>query len=603
MAAPVLASKMFLPARRPQLVARPRLTAYLDRALDAGQRLTIVSAPAGFGKTTVLSDWLTHVGQDRLDTRFAWLSLDEHDNNLSRFVTHMLASLRSVDLDLEASGVESLHGTVTSDVLTDLVNDVVRAGEDSPGQQWVLVLDDYHLIEAPDVQEAMLFLLDHLPACLRLVVATRSDPPFPLARLRSRGQLTEVRAAELRFTASEAQEFLNRQMGLTLSRADVEALEDRTEGWIAGLQLAALSIRDIPEPEEVAGFIEAFTGSNRFVIDYLVDEVLARQPAHVRDFLLRSAVLDRLTGSLCDAVTGTVDGAKMLQELESSNLFLIPLDVERSWYRYHHLFADVLRARLAAEQPDGIKGLHERATTWFASHGFDEDAVRHALATADFDRAALLMEEALPELRRSRQDGVLLGWVGSLPEAVTRRSPVLSILSGWSLMMSGDLDAAGRRFDEAEAALARGAHDEEFAARWADTDDLRTAPAMVSVYRASLAQARGDIATTVRHAQRAVILPDPRTISCAAPDQASSVWPLGRPAMLTRHCRHSPRRSAACMLLETLSTNWTAQSCSPTSAWLREDRVAPGGCANRHCSPPPRISTRTSEPPPTFTLP
>ena len=216
------------------------------------------------------------------------------------------------------------------------------------------MLDDYHAIEAPEVHEAVAFLLDHLPDHLHLVIATRSDPPLPLARLRSRGQLTELRAADLRFTPAEALEFLNQVMGLDLTAADVDALEERTEGWIAGLQLAALSLRGIPERGEVAGFIEAFTGSNRFVIDYLADEVLARQPAQVRDFLLGTAVLDRLTGPLCDAVTGGTDGARMLEDLERGNLFLVPLDTERSWYRYHHLFADVLRARLLAEAPDEV---------------------------------------------------------------------------------------------------------------------------------------------------------------------------------------------------------------------------------------------------------
>ncbi|HEY0620823.1 MAG TPA: hypothetical protein VGD15_24665, partial [Kribbella sp.] len=246
-----------------------------------------------------------------------------------------------------------------------------------------------------------------------------------------------------------------------------------------------------------------------FVIDYLADEVLARQPAQVRDFLLGTAVLARLTGPLCDAVTGRGDGATMLEELERGNLFLVPLDTKRSWYRYHHLFADVLHARLLAEQPELVRALHERASAWFNSRGLTEDAVRHALAAEDFDRAAYLMEEALPELRRTRQDGVLLAWARSLPESVIRRSPVLSILSASSLLMSGDIDAVESRLDDADAALASGARDPETAAAWADTDDVRTAPATVSVFRAALAQARGDVAGTVRHAQRAMDLAGP----------------------------------------------------------------------------------------------
>ncbi len=508
-ATPVLAPKLFAPTRRPQLVPRSRLVEQLDTALDAGHRLCLVSAPAGFGKTTLLSDWLTHLDERQTHTRVGWLSLDDGDNDLARLVTHLVAALHRIGLDVDTAVLESQPTASTSDALAALVNDVTRASERAPENQWIVVLDDYHVVGAPDVHEAVGFLLDHLPDPLHLVMATRSDPPLPLARLRSRAQLTEVRAADLRFTPSEAAEFLNQVMGLDLTAADVDALEERTEGWIAGLQLAALSLRGIPERGEVADFIDAFTGSNRFVIDYLADEVLARQPGEVRDFLLRTAVLDRLTGPLCDAVTGRAGGTQMLEDLERGNLFLVPLDTERSRYRYHHLFADVLHVRLLAEHPGELPALHQRASAWFASHDLAADAVRHALAAEDFDRAAYLVEEALPQLRRTRQDSLLLAWMRSLPESVVRRSPVLSILSGWSMLMSGDLDAAESRLDHAEAALAAGAHDHALAATWADTDDLRTAPATISVYRASLAQARGDVADTVRHARRALDLAGP----------------------------------------------------------------------------------------------
>jgi LuxR family maltose regulon positive regulatory protein len=506
---PVLATKLFTPTRRPQLVARSRLAEQLDTALDAGHRLTLVSAPAGFGKTTLLSDWLTKLDQGRRPVRVAWLSLDQGDNDLMRLLTHLVAALRGVDLDVDATVLESLHTASTEVALTALVNHVARAGEREPATRWLLVLDDYHAIDATQVHEAVTFLLDHLPDHLHLVIATRSDPPLPLARLRGRGQLTEVRAADLRFTPAEAREFLNRVMGLDLTAADVDALDERTEGWIAGLQLAALSLRGLPGQGEVAGFIEAFTGSNRFVIDYLADEVLTSQPARVREFLLSTAVLDRLTGPLCDAVTGRTDGARTLEELERGNLFLVPLDTERSWYRYHHLFNDVLHARVLSEHPGQVPDLHRRASTWYAAHGLVADAVRHALAAEDFDRAAYLMEDALPDLRRARQDSLLLSWTRSLPEPVVRRSPVLSILSSWSLMMAGDLDAADSGLDDAEAALAAGAHDQELAGTWADTEDLRTAPATIHVYRASLAQARGDVAGTVRHARHALDLAGP----------------------------------------------------------------------------------------------
>ncbi len=505
----VLATKLFAPARRAQLVARPRLAERLDTTLDAGHRLTLVSAPAGFGKTTLISDWVTHVEQGQTTIRLAWLSLDDGDNDVARLLTHLVAALQSAGLDVDSSVLTSLPTTSTAAALTAIVNDVADAGGRSPGKRWILVLDDYHAIDAADVHDAVTFLLDHLPDHLHLLMATRSDPPLPLARLRSRGQLTELRAADLRFTPVEAQEFLNRVMGLDLTASDVQALDGRTEGWIAGLQLAALSLRGIVERGGIERFIEAFTGSNRFVIDYLADEVLARQPVRVRDFLLRTAVLDRLTGALCDAVTGRADATRTLEDLERGNLFLVPLDDHRSWYRYHHLFADVLRARLLAEQPGLVPDLHRRAGDWYAAHDHVADAVRHALAAEDFARAAYLMEAALPDLRRGRQDSLLLAWTRSLPEPVLRRSPVLSILSAWSQMMSGDLDAAETRLDDAERALAAGAHDPDVAAVWADTDDLRTAPATICVYRASVAQARGDVAGTVGHARQALELAGP----------------------------------------------------------------------------------------------
>ena len=386
---PVLATKLFPPARRRQLVARPRVAERLDASLDPGHRLTLVSAPAGFGKTTLLSDWLTDLNPRQPDTRVGWLSLDDGDNDLTRFMAHLVAALQSAELDVDAAVLESLTSASAGAALTPLVNDIARAGEQEPGKQWIVVLDDYHAIGASEVHEALTFLLDHLPDHLHLVIATRSDPPLPLARLRSRGQLSELRAADLRFTPAEAREFLNQVMGLELTEADVDALEDRTEGWIAGLQLAALSLRGIADRNEVADFISAFTGSNRFVIDYLADEVLARQPPQVRDFLLRTAILDRLHGPLCDAVTGGTDGTRTLADLERGNLFVVPLDTERSWYRYHHLFADVLHARLLAEHPEQVPDLHERASGWFAARGLVADAVRHALAAENFDRAAL----------------------------------------------------------------------------------------------------------------------------------------------------------------------------------------------------------------------
>jgi LuxR family maltose regulon positive regulatory protein len=497
----VLATKLFPPARRSALVARPRLAERMAGAHGGGHRLTLVSAPAGFGKTVLLGEWTA--GHERV----GWLSLDEGDNALPRFLAHLGAALAGIGLAVDVGN--GREGEPPSAIMTALVNQLVRAGEHLPDERWLLVLDDYHVIDAPEVHESVVFLLDHAPDRLCLLVATRSDPPFPLSRLRSRGQLVEIRAADLRFAPAEARAFLVDVMGVPLTDGDVRALEQRTEGWVAGLQLAALSLRGMPDRAEVAGFIGDFTGSHRFVVDYLVDEVLARQEQPTREFLLRTAILDRLTGPLCDAVTGGTDGARMLDELDRGDVFLVPLDGRRSWYRYHHLFRDVLRVRLDAEHPEQVAALHRAASDWFAAHRCDEEAVAHALAAGDDDRAAHLIESALPELRRARRDTLLLGWTRSLPEAVLRRRPVLAILSGWSLMMAGDLDGMERRLDDADAALAAGARDPALAATWPDTEDLRTAPATVPVYRAALAQARGDVAGTVRHARRAQDLAGP----------------------------------------------------------------------------------------------
>ena len=508
MPTPVLATKLFAPPRRPRLVARPRLLDQLDAVLDPSCRLLLVSAPAGFGKTTVLSDWHDRLRHRQPGARLAWLSLDEDDNDLSRFLAHLTAAMRGLGIGVDVADLEA-RGLAPFDILTAIVNEVARTVEDAPHTQWVQVLDDYHAIEAPEVHEAVTFLLDHAPAQLHLVLATRSDPPLPLSRLRTRGQLNEIRAADLRLTPAETRDFLNQVMGLDLTTADVDALEDRTEGWVAGLQLAGLSLRGIVDRGEVAAFIEAFTGSNRFVLDYLADEVLARQPDHVRDFLLRTAVLDRLTGPLCEALTGRADGSRTLERLERDNLFVVPLDSQRSWYRYHHLFSDVLHARLIAERPDEVPSLHQRASAWYAAHDLPADAVRHALAAEDFGRAGRLIEAALPQMRRARQDSLLLTWLQSLPESVVRRSPVLSIWLAWSQLMSGDLDVMGHWLDAAEAALAAGEQDPDLAREWADTEDLRTAPASISIYRAAIAQARGDVAGTVRHARRALGLAGP----------------------------------------------------------------------------------------------
>jgi LuxR family maltose regulon positive regulatory protein len=389
-------------------------------------------------------------------------------------------------------------------VLTTLLNDLgAVAGE------IVLVLDDYHVIDAREVQDGMAFLLDHLPPWLHVVIASRADPALPLARMRARGELAEIRAAELRFTADEAASYLNELMGLQLTAHDVAALEGRTEGWIAALQLAALSMQG---RNDVAGFIAGFAGDDRYVVDYLAEEVLARQPDRVQAFLLQTSILGRLSGPLCDAVTGQGGGKAMLEALDRENLFLVSLDDRRRWYRYHHLFADVLQARLLDEQPGQVPGLHRRASEWYEQNGERSEAVRHALAAGDFDRAAGLVELALLALRRTRQEGRLRSWLEVLPDEVVRVRPVLSAYFAGVLLMGGELEGVEGRLRDAERwlepATGGGAEPRTPSAEMivADEEEYRRLPAVIETYRAGQALARGDAPGTVRHARRAIEL-------------------------------------------------------------------------------------------------
>ncbi|WP_167043399.1 LuxR C-terminal-related transcriptional regulator [Salinibacterium sp. ZJ454] len=507
----VLATKLFIPAPRPQAVSRPRLVERLNDGLRAGRKLTLVSAPAGFGKTTVLADWIESLRQHEPEVRVAWLSLDEGDSDPARFLTYLIAAVHGVDGILsDGLNAEARQGMPVEAALTTLINEVAQSAVEI-----VLVLDDFHTIEAGPARDAVAFLVEHCPSNLHVAIGSRADPPFPLARMRGRGELTELRAADLRFTPDEAAAFLT-EMGLSLSADDIAALDTRTEGWIAGLQLAALLMR---ERSDIRSFIDAFTGSNRFVIDYLVEEVLQRQPEQVRTFLLHSAVLDRLTGALCEAVTGQPDGAGMLEALERDNLFVIPLDDRRHWYRYHHLFADVLRARLLQQDRDRVHTLHRLASDWYAQNDLVHDAVKHALAAGDFDRAATLIEWAVPAIRRDRQEATLLGWLSALPEHVIRQKPVLSVYFAYSLLASGALEDVEPWLAAAEAALAAtttvaaNRQDATVAAAAPATpsneDELHILPVTIAMYRSALAQALGDVAGTAEQARRALELAEP----------------------------------------------------------------------------------------------
>jgi LuxR family maltose regulon positive regulatory protein len=386
--------------------------------------------------------------------------------------------------------------------LAALLNDL-----DGLTSELILVLDDYHLIHAPEVHEGMAFLLEHQPARLHLIVATRVDPPLPLARMRARGQLLEVRAADLRFTAEESAAYLNEAMALGLTDNDVAALDGRTEGWIAALQLAALSIQG---RADVGAFIAEFAGDDRYIVDYLVEEVLARQSIDVRQFLLNTSVLDRLTGPLCDALTGRDNGKATLVALERANLFLVPLDDKRQWYRYHHLFADVLRAHLVEECGDEIADLHRRASTWFDANGDTPQAVSHALAAGDVGAAADLMERALPEVQRERREAELARWVEALPDEVVRLRPVLAIGLVGSLAQRSRFDAIPQRLSDIERALRAkdGTWSEQPPREVIVVDEAayRSVPARVEMYRAALALTGGDLDGTVAHAGEALKL-------------------------------------------------------------------------------------------------
>jgi len=490
-------TKLYIPRPRRSLVVRPRLSERLGRASDARQ--TLISAPAGFGKTTLLTAWIAST--TTADRSVAWLSLDQSDSQPTTFWTYVITALQSVVPGVGADVLPLLQSTQPpiQTVIVSVLNELAA----TPNEV-VLVLDDFHLVDGPDIRDGMTFLLEHLPPHVHLVISSRADPLLPLARLRARGELVEVRAADLRFTPDEVATYLNDILGLDITPDDIAALEGRTEGWIAALQLAAISMQG---RTDIRGFIAGFAGNDRYIVDYLVEEVLTQQTDPVREFLLHTAVLDRLTGPLCDTVTGRDHGSQLLITLERANLFLVPLDDRREWYRYHHLFADVLRAHLLAQQPDKIPVLHQRASLWYERHDFTEEAVRHALAGQDFDRAAYLIELATPVIRRHRHEALLQGWLMALPDDTIRRSPILSVLYAHRLMVSGDLAAAEARLSDAEYALA--AVPAGQASPWADTEELRTLPATIAIYRASLAQARGDAAGTAEHARHALDLTGP----------------------------------------------------------------------------------------------
>jgi LuxR family maltose regulon positive regulatory protein len=496
----LLTTKLYVPQPFPSLVPRPRLSKQLEEGIR--RKLTLISAPAGFGKTTLLSEWrIIHLGSE---WPVGWVSLDEGDNDPVLFFSYLIAALRVVQADIGEAPLallQSPQGPPLRSVLTILLNELAAIPND-----FVLVLDDYHVIENQSIHDAIAFLLDHMPPQMHLIISSRANPPLPLARLRARNDLTELRPADLRFEPEEVATFLSGIMGSDLSADDVAALDERTEGWIAGLQLVALSLqgkRDIPN------FINEFTGTHRFVFDYLAEEILHKQPEDIRDFLLRTAILGRLSSPLCDALAGRSDSQQKLEDLEHANLFLVPLDNQRRWYRYHHLFSEFLRERLRRIRPDLTPELHLTASEWYEHNGLMAEAVEHALAAEAFKRAVRLVDRVAEGMLRQGRLTTLAGWVDALPERMARVRPRPYLFHAETLFLLGRYEAAEANLKEVEHALSGNG-----AALEASSDNLGEPPmsdqerkelrSMVAAIRASVASVYGDLPRTVTLSQQAL---------------------------------------------------------------------------------------------------
>ncbi|MBO0790969.1 MAG: transcriptional regulator, partial [Ktedonobacteraceae bacterium] len=501
----LFSTRLQVPHPKARLVSRPHLVEQLQQGRERG--LTLISAPAGFGKTTLLSQWLAQSSRP-----VAWLSLEAQDNDPTRFFSSLIAALQTGDLRLGSTALALLQtGEPLSPetVVTLLVNDLVQYAE----EDITLVLDDYHVIEAPSIHRALAMLIEHLPPGLHLVLATRADPPLPLSRLRAHGHILEVRAAALRFSLEESGSFLQSTMGLSLSEEHISTIQSRTEGWIAGLQLAALALAGHPDP---SAFLSAFDGSHRFVLDYLCEEVLSRQPASIQSFLLHTAVLERLSAPLCNAVAGEPASQEMLEALDRANLFIVSLDEKREWYRYHHLFAEVLANRLRLTMPHMVPELHRRASIWYEEHAFVIEAIQHALAAHDYERVALLLEREAIALELSGQHQTVLHWIRELPDVIRSR-PMLSLLCAMGLIFAGQFEQAEACLQDAEDSLA-GKHPDQH---------IQMILGGIAYWRAELMSlSSNDLAGSIALARRALsLLPETRD---AAPLRAGALMYVAR---------------------------------------------------------------------------
>ena len=489
----LLASKLYFPPHRPDFVQRPYILARLDAGLS--RKLTLVSAPAGFGKTTVVSEWIRDGGHPT-----AWLSLDKNDNDLSRFLIYLIAALQRIDseigIDVQAALEESLSHHFEM-LLTRLIGEMERL----PGKS-IIVLDDYHMIDSKPVHDAINFLIAHLPPTIHLVITGRADPPLPISRLRVQGEVNEVRTSQLRFTKKETADFLNDRMGFDLSPDGIAALEARTEGWVASLKLAALSMQG---REDRLAFITDFSGSHRYVIDYLVDEVLARQPEEVQTFLLRTSILERFCAPLCEHVAGVNKEFDFIDYLDRSNLFLIPLDDRREWYRYHHLFADFLGQRLRESEPERIPELHRRASQWYENEGRVDEAIQHALAAGDMEGAARLVNGIAADLLVQAQSNKLLKFVEQLPSDLCQDYPMLCIWHAWALVFMGQRE-------KVEPALALVESNPKMG------PEVPT-PGYVTTVRAYLATQQGDLLRSINLSEKAL-----EAMSKVTPDRTTLIF-------------------------------------------------------------------------------
>ncbi len=444
MQTPLLFTKLYIPPFLPSRVSRPRLTERLTESIYTGIKLLLLAAPAGSGKSALLSEWLAQI-----PVKAAWLSLDEGDTDPIRFWDYFVAALQQIDTRIGQDALALFHEPTPlpiQSILVSLINDMGATQE-----PFVLVLDDYHVVNSPAIHEGLAFLLDPLPPMMRLVVTTRTDPPLPLARLRARSELLELRASDLQFSASESAQFVSRLIGVELTDELVNALKTRTEGWAAGLQLAALALRGHNNPDE---FIDNFAGTNRFIVDYLGDEVLDKQPVALQQFLMRTSILGQLNGELCATLTDQPDAQGVLETLERNNYFVHPVDDKRRWYRYHQLFRDFLQHRLEQREGEQVQDLHKRASVWFEQHGYIEEAIRHALAIGDHTRAGELIESIADYMIWRRAEHYrLLEWLGALPEALIRSRPKLALYHAWTFYLTTRREAAIERAQAAEQAL------------------------------------------------------------------------------------------------------------------------------------------------------